>query len=148
MQSRKIEPLFPGGWEPASVGTDDLTTFSWKSPPWSPPALSHYFIPALSNPFVSAELSSHWDLPSCPYSSNFAESSLPVLTLFCAIFISHRKTKINELPVASNCRPNHPGASDENEDRTWNLVQWVRGPAAFKGLRCRVHFESSFYSWL
>ena len=46
------------------------------------------------------------------------------------------------------CCPNGPEASDENEDRTQNLMQWVRGPAASIGLRCRVHSESSFYSKL
>ena len=36
--------------------------------------------------------------------------------------------------------PKGPGTSDENENRTQNLVQWVRGPAASIGLRCRVHW--------
>ena len=44
------------------------------------------------------------------------------------------------------CCPKGPGASDENENRTRNLVQWVRGPAASTGLRCRVHSAPSFYS--
>ena len=48
--------------------------------------------------------------------------------------------------ILPHCCPNGPGAGDENEDRTWNQVQWVRGPAASIGLRCRVHSESSFYS--
>ena len=45
----------------------------------------------------------------------------------------------------SDCCPNGLGVSNKNEDRTQNLVQWVRGPAASIGLRCRVHSESSFY---
>ena len=43
------------------------------------------------------------------------------------------------------CCTNCLGASDENEDRTWNLVPWVGGePATSMRLRCRVHSESSF----
>ena len=46
------------------------------------------------------------------------------------------------------CCPKGLEASNENENRTWNLVQWVRGPAFSIGLRFRVHSESSFHSWL
>ena len=48
------------------------------------------------------------------------------------------------IPLVGSCCPNGVGASDENEDRKRNLVQWVRGPAASIGLTCRVHSESSF----
>ena len=48
--------------------------------------------------------------------------------------------------ILPHCYPSGLGASDENEDRTCNLVQWVEGPAASIGLRCRVHSESRFYS--
>ena len=47
-----------------------------------------------------------------------------------------------------HCCPKGPGVSNENENKTWNLVQWIRGPTASIGLRCRGHSESSFYSWL
>ena len=57
-----------------------------------------------------------------------------------------QKTKITTSGPITCCPNNSPGASDENEDRTRNLVPWVRGPAASTGLRCRVHSESNFYS--
>ena len=47
-----------------------------------------------------------------------------------------------------HCCPKGPGVSNKNENKTWNLVQWIRGPTASIGLRCRGHSESSFYSWL
>ena len=37
--------------------------------------------------------------------------------------------------LGANCCPNGLGASDENEERTWNLVQWVRVHTASIGLR-------------
>ena len=37
--------------------------------------------------------------------------------------------------LGANCCPNGQGASDKNEDRTWDLVQWVRVHAASNGLR-------------
>ena len=46
----------------------------------------------------------------------------------------------------ATCCPKGPGANKENENRTQNLLQWVRGPAASIQLRGRVHSESSFYS--
>ena len=48
--------------------------------------------------------------------------------------------------ILRTCCPNGPGATEEKEERTQNLVQWVREPAASMGLRCRVHVETSFYS--
>ena len=48
--------------------------------------------------------------------------------------------------LGANCCPNGLGVSNKNENRTWNLVQWIRGHATSIGLRCRVLSESSFYS--
>ena len=59
-----------------------------------------------------------------------------------------QKTKITTSGPITCCPNNSPGASDENEDRTRNLVPWVRGPAASTGLRCIVHSESGYCSQL
>ena len=53
--------------------------------------------------------------------------------------LNFQKTKIVASGPITCCPNNSLGASDENEDRTWNLMQWVRGPAASIGLRCTVH---------
>ena len=66
------------------------------------------------------------------------------VTMF--VLLTSTYSSMSALPSTVTYGPNGPGASDENEDRTRNLVQWVRGSAVSIGLRCRVHSGSSFYS--
>ena len=125
----------------------------WKTQQWSQDWKSSVFIPIPKKDSVK-ECSSYHTIALISQASKFMLNILQMrvqqsvnqeLPDVQAGFRKCRGTRDQITNICWRC-PNGPGKSNKNEDRTRNLVQWVKRPAASIGLRWRIHSESSFYS--